>query len=120
MVLTEAQVTAFFEGASQMTIPDITRIQLQSEVMEDPGDLVDFTEEAMPMISQNLRRLRGVQDILDPNATPRATTPTPYFIIGTKSQILLIAACILMKYYESVGRSTSVSKIMWSPVIRNF
>jgi hypothetical protein len=59
MVLTEAQTTAFFEGASQMAIPHNTRVQLQSEGITDPGDLVDFNEDAMAMISQNLRRPGG-------------------------------------------------------------
>ena len=56
MVLTAAQVTEFFEGASQMDMPHNARLQLQSEGITDPSDLVDFTEEAMAMISQNLRR----------------------------------------------------------------
>ena len=56
MVLTETQVTSFFEGASQMATPHNTRVQLQSKGTTDPSDLVDFTEEAMAIISQNLRR----------------------------------------------------------------
>ena len=59
MVLTAAQTTAFFEGASQMAITHNTRVQLQSEGITDPGDLVDFNEDAMAMISQNLRRPGG-------------------------------------------------------------
>ena len=59
MVLIEAKVTAFFEGVSQMVIPLNIRAQLQSEGITDPSDLVDFTEEAMDAISQNLRRPGG-------------------------------------------------------------
>ena len=59
MVLIAAQVTAFFEGVSQTTMQHNTRVQLQSEGIIDPSDLVDFTEEAMAMISQNLRRPGG-------------------------------------------------------------
>ena len=59
MVLTVAQVTAFFEGTSQMAMPHNARAQLKSEGLIDPSDLVDFTEEAMAMISQNLRRPGG-------------------------------------------------------------
>ena len=50
MVLIAAQVTAFFEGATQMAIPHNTRLQLQSEGITDPSDLVDFTKEAIAMI----------------------------------------------------------------------
>ena len=32
----------------------------------------------------------------------------------------LIAACDLMRYYETVGRSLSVSNVRWSSVIRSF
>ena len=59
MVLIAAQATVFFEGASQMSMPHHARVQLQSECITDPSDLVDFTEEAMAMISQNLRRPGG-------------------------------------------------------------
>ena len=59
MVLTTAQVTAFFKGASQMATLHNTRVQLQSEGTTDPSDLVDFTEEDMAMISENLRRPGG-------------------------------------------------------------
>ena len=42
-----------------MAMPHDIRVQFQSEDITDPSDLVDFTEEAMVMISQNLRRPRG-------------------------------------------------------------
>ena len=58
MVLTAAQITVFFEGASQMAIPHNTRVQFQSESIKDHSDLVDFTEEDIAMISQNLKRPR--------------------------------------------------------------
>ena len=88
--------------------------------MTDPGDLVDFTEEAMAVISQNLRRPGGRIPDPDPNAAAGATIPTPPFILGAKSQMRLIAACDLMRYYETVGRSLSVANIRWNPVIRSF
>ena len=55
-MLTTAQVIVFFEGATQMAMLHNTRLQSQSEGITDPSDLVDFTEEAMAAISQNLRR----------------------------------------------------------------
>ena len=91
MVLTADQVTVFFEGASQMDVPCSTRAQSQSKGMTDPSALAGFAEEPMAMISQNLRRPGGVQD-LDPNSTSGATTPTPHFMLGAKSQTRLIAA----------------------------
>ena len=84
MVLTAAQTTAFFEGESQMIITHNTMVQLQSEGITDPDNLVDFNEDAMAMISQNLRRPGGRIQDPDPNATAGATIPTPPFIIGEK------------------------------------
>ena len=49
MVLPTVQV--FFEGISQIAMPHNTRVQLQSDGITYPSDLVDFTEEAMAMIS---------------------------------------------------------------------
>ena len=51
IVLTKAQVTAFFEGVSQMALPHNTRVQLKSKGTADHSDLVDFTEETMAMLS---------------------------------------------------------------------
>ena len=119
-MLTKAQVTALFEGATQIAMPHNTRLQLQSEGITDPSDLVDFTEKAMTTISQNLRSPGGCTPDPDPNAAPGTTIPTPPFMFGAKSQMRLIAACELMRYYETVGRSLSVANIRWNPVIRNF
>ena len=80
---------------------------------------MDFTEEAMAMISQNLKTPRGVQDP-DPNAATGATIPTPSFTFGAKSQMCLIAACDLMRHYKTFGHSLSVTNIRWSHVIRSF
>ena len=56
IVLTVAQVTAFFEGSSQIAMPHNARVQLQSEGMKYPGDLIDFTKESMAVSSPNLKR----------------------------------------------------------------
>ena len=57
MVLTTAQVASFFEGVSQMATGHNTRVQFQAEGMTDPNNLADFTEEAMALISPNLKTL---------------------------------------------------------------
>ena len=94
-----------------MTAPHNTRAQLQSEGIIDPSDLVDFTEEAMAMISQNLRRPGGRIQDPDPNVAPVATMSTSPFILKAKSQMHIIAAHNLICYYETVGCSLSVSNI---------
>lgn len=85
MVLTAAQVTAFFEGASQIATPRNTRVQLKYEGITDPSDRIEFTEKAMAMISQNLKRHGGRIQDPDPNASPGSTIPTPPFVLGAKS-----------------------------------
>ena len=97
-----------------------TRVQLQSEGTADPNDIVDFAEEAIAMISQNLRRPGGRIQRPDPNAAPGATTPTPTFMLGAKSQVRLTAARNLIRHYETVGRRLSVANTRWSPVTRIF
>ena len=42
MVLTAAQMTAFFEHADQMGIPHVTAVQLQAEGITSVSDLADF------------------------------------------------------------------------------
>ena len=90
-----------------MATPHNAREQSQSEGITDHSALVDFTEEAMAMIIQNLRRPGGRIQDPDQNATPGATMPTPPFILGANSQMRLIVACDLMRCYETVGRSLS-------------
>ncbi len=42
MVLTAAQLTAFFEDPAQMGLSNRTRVYLQSEGITDPDNLIDF------------------------------------------------------------------------------
>ena len=94
-----------------------TRVQLQYKDIKDASNLVDFTDEAMAMINQSLRRPGGRTQDPDPNTTSGATIPTPPFMLGAKSQMHIIAACDIMRHYETIGCSLSVSNIRWSPVI---
>jgi predicted RecB family nuclease len=73
MPLTAAQVTVFFKGAAQMSIPNATVVQLQEEGIDNVDDLADFDEDTIEQISANLRRPAG--RIADPNPTavPGAT-----------------------------------------------
>ena len=120
MVLTAAQVTAFFELPAGMAIPHETRIQLQEEGIDDVGDLVDFDKETLKQVADNLRRPGGRVPNPDPGAAAGAMIPTPPFIFGAKSQMRLLAACDLVQYYETVGREITMGNIHWDPVIKNF
>ena len=111
MVLTATQVIAFFEAANQMAIPHETRLQLQSEGMLDPNDLVDFDEDSIKSISENLRRPGGRVPDTTPSAAVGATVPASPFVFRTKSQIHLAVACDLVRYYQMVGRELTVNNI---------
>jgi hypothetical protein len=120
MVLTAAQITAFFESPAGMPIPHETRIQLQEEGIDDVGDLVDFDKETLKQVADNLRRPGGRVPNPDPGAAAGAMIPTPPFVFGAKSQMRLLAACDLVRYYETVGREITTGNIRWDPVIKNF
>lgn len=120
MVLTVAQITAFFEQPDQMAIPGATRLQLQQEGIETVDDLVDFDKVTLKQVAENLRRPGGRVPDTDPGAAPGATIPTPAFVFGAKSQMRLLAACDLVRYYETVGRDNTVGNIRWDPVVKNF
>jgi len=74
MVLTAAQVAAFFTDADQMGIPVRTVNQLANEGIVTPGDLIDFDKDTIVMVAENLRRPGGREPNPDPNAEPQGTT----------------------------------------------
>ena len=104
MVLTVAQTTAFFENAAQMAIPNATVVQLVTEGIDSVDDLSEFDKDTIQQIASNLRR-------------PPAGNP---FVFGAKSQKRLIAACEIIRYYETVGRNLTAANLMWNTVIKNF
>jgi hypothetical protein len=104
MVLTVAQTTAFFEHADQMAIPNATVVQLVAEGINSVDDLSEFDKDTIQQVASNLRR-------------PPAGNP---HVFGAKSQKRLIAACEIIRFYETVGRNLTAANIMWNTVIKNF
>jgi hypothetical protein len=102
MVFTANQVTAFFEEATQMAIPNATRVQLVTEGIATVDDLGEFDDENLKQIAENLRRPSGRVPV-DPDAEDGPTMPTPPFVFGAKSLNRLKAAADLVRYYETVG-----------------
>ena len=68
-----------------MRVSNAARAQLQSKGKIDPSDLVDFVEEAINVVSKNLRKYGGRIPDLDPSATEGATIKTLPFAFGAKS-----------------------------------
>ena len=72
---------------------------------------MDFKEEDVNVVSKNLRKPGGRIPDTDHNAPEGATIATQPFLFGAKIRVSLTAACDLVRYYRTVGRSISVSNI---------
>jgi hypothetical protein len=104
MPITAAQTTAFFENADQMAIPNATVLQLVAEGINTVDDLSEFDRDTINQIASNLRR-------------PPAGA---HYVFGAKSQKRLIAACDIVRYYETIGRPLTAANLVWNTVIKNF
>jgi hypothetical protein len=120
MVLTAAQITTFFKLPTAMAIPHATRVQLQADGIDDVSNLVDFDKDTLKQVAENLRRPGGRVLSPDPGAAEGAMIPTSPFVFGAKLQMRLLAACDLVRYYETIGRKIITNNICWDMVIKNF
>ena len=120
MVVTAAQMTAFFENPDQMGIPHSTVIQLQVEGITGIQDLADFDKDTSQQLADNLRKPAG--RIPDPNPTGAAGAmiPTPSFVFGAKSQHRISVACEIVRYCNAVGHDITTANVRWTQVIKNF
>ena len=120
MVLTANQVRAFFHADNQMAIPVATIVQLVQEGIEHPDDLQDFDKDYLKDVANNLSNHGGRIPHPDPNARENATISTPPFEFGAKSQKRMLEACELVRFYETIERPITATKLLYRPVIRNF
>jgi len=108
MVLTAAQVRAFFEDADQMVILHLTVIKLQDEGIDDPDDLTDFTKDSLMQVAENLRKPGDRIPNPDPNAPQGSTIPRPSYVFGAKLQKRLLEACKLVRNVHLLLRISSM------------
>ena len=120
MVLTSANFTSFFENSTQMEIIHKNIIQLKSEGIDGPYDLVDLYVESISNISNRFRRPGGRLRDLIPGDFMGANIPTTPFSFGAKSQSRIIVAFHLARLYDAVGRDVESTNILWGVVIKNF
>ena len=111
MALRPRKVTAFFQNPTQMAMPYNDRIQLQSEGMSSPSNLVQFNKDDINAIIDNLSKPGG--RILDPNsnASKGATTTTLPFVFSAKSQMKKSFACDLTRHDAAIGWDISATNI---------
>ena len=100
MVLTAAQVAAFFEDADQMAIPHDTVIQLQTEGIVNPDDLTDFNKTSLKEVAENLCKPSDHIPNPDPAAPAGSTIPRPAYVFSAKSQKRLDEACELFLWHD--------------------
>ena len=105
MVLTNAQITAFFTANNQMALPTTTYAQLAVEGIQTVDDLADFDKDSLDQVANNLRRPAG---------------GAAAFTFGAKLHKRLLASTKLIKYYETVGRTLTAANILWKNMGKNF
>ena len=120
MVFTANQIIALYEDNYQMSLPQLTRLQLVNEGLEHVHDLLGFDGDLIKGIADNLRRPGGRIPNPDPNAALRDMIPTPPFSFGAKSQMRLKAATMILRYYETVGRDITAPNMRWMTTIKSF
>ena len=86
MVLTAAQMAAFFEHDAQMGIPHEMVVQMAIEGITMASDLAEFDNDSLEQLVNNLRQPGGRVPDPNPNAAPGAMIPTLAFTFGVKSQ----------------------------------
>ena len=120
MVLTAAQMAAFFEHADQMGIPHVIILQLQAEGITSVSDLADFNKDSLQQLADNLRRPGGCVPDPNPAAQPGSTIPTPPFVFGAKFKRRIAVPCDLVNYYKTVGCDLTAANLQWNTVMTNF
>ena len=121
MAFNPAERAAFYINADQMGLAAATVTALAAEGIDNPADLIEFEEEGMRQVAENLRRPPGrIQDPNPPAANPNATIPTPPFAFGAKSQGRLLVMSDLMRFYQAIGRPITPANVLWVHIGENF
>ena len=114
MVLTAAQVNAFFTDADQMGLAARTRNQLITEGIEFVEDLVDFSSDDWDQIVANCKRPPKIADA-DGNLVEQEA-----FHLAAKSLHRLKVAAIAVEYYLATDRAITAAAIQWDTQLKNF
>ena len=118
MVLTNAQITAFFEDRDQMGLSNRTRVYLQGEGITDPADLLEFVEkEAWTQIVETCKRPPQIPGPGNP-PNPALVSQQP-FQLPARSLLRLGVASKVVEFYSRIDRTLSASSMMW-PRLANF
>ena len=117
MVWNNAQITSFFTDATQMAVPVATVDGLAMEGIDDVDDLLDFDDEDLKTVMDNLRKPAGT--IPDPANTAQVI-PRPSYVFGAKCYKRLRTAAAAVRYYDSISRPTSSRNMHFNNVLKDF
>ena len=116
MVFTNAQTTAFFQDAGQMSIPPATVAQLVNEGIQNVEDLEEFGDDEFKQIANNLKSPPAIPDPANPGAMIRP----PPFVLGAKSLKRLKIAADAVRYYQAIGRDLTAGNMNYTNTLKSF
>ena len=116
MVLTGAQITAFFEHADQIGLTNRTRVSyLLAERIDTIDDLGEWDDDDWDQWASNCKHPDKTQD---PNDATLLLATVSYSL-SVKSLKRLKLASKLVRYYESVSIEITAANMTWK-VTKNF
>ena len=115
MVLSGANNTVFFE--TEMGIPTATVTQLGTLGITRAEDLIDYDEDLLNNLKEDLRKPTGTMQ--DPNDPARVVPQAPFILTPVSCRKLLVAAKAI-EYYEAVGRATTIASLRWAGPLTRF
>ena len=93
----------FFTDSNHMHIPAATVAQLSNEGIDTPSDPEDFGKDSLKKVADNLRNPGGRINNPDENAPAGSTIVRAPFVFGAKSQKQRLAACDIVRFYNTIG-----------------
>lgn len=107
--LTEEEIDLFFTDPDQMGLTEEILQLLKQEGISKPSDLLDFDEDTMKQVTENIRK------------TPIAgSKPVKHYQISAKSQKRLMEAADLVRFYDTIGRKLTSEGLTYATVIKDF
>ena len=108
MVFTAAQITLFFEDATQMGLSHRTRVYLQGEGINHPDDLEEFADK--DTWDQIVENCKGPPQIPDVNGNLVNQQP---FLFPAKSLMRMKIAAKVVEFYARTSCPLTATNMTW-------
>ena len=116
MVFTDDNLTAFFQGAYQMAIPDRTRDAIASEGITTPEGFFDFKKDGLESVFSNLRKPARIPTQI---MVQQMIAKKEKFQLSSKSKTRIMILMLAAKYYEIISHPLTPDNMHWT-VLKNF